>query len=62
MAERPPAPLSVGKQQELQQRLADHAANPVMSSHGNKSRPRRARGSASESAPRLPSGGSQRVR
>jgi putative addiction module component (TIGR02574 family) len=28
VAERPPAPLSEAKRQELQRRLADHAANP----------------------------------
>jgi putative addiction module component (TIGR02574 family) len=28
VAERPPPPLSEAKQQELQRRLADHAANP----------------------------------
>jgi putative addiction module component (TIGR02574 family) len=28
VAERPPAPLSEARQQELQRRLAEHAANP----------------------------------
>jgi putative addiction module component (TIGR02574 family) len=28
VAERPPAPLSEAKRQELQRRLAEHAANP----------------------------------
>lgn len=29
VAERPPGPLSAAKRQELQRRLADHAANPT---------------------------------